>query len=62
MNKDEIIAAIELLSKRSKSQSYYQRLHNQLAALPTEELDIVLSELENENFKDIVDLILYLEG
>lgn len=59
MNKDEIIANIETLSK---SQGYYQRLHDQLAALPTEELDIVLSELENENFKDIVDLILYLEG
>ena len=59
MNKDEIIANIETLSK---SQGYYQGLYEQLAALPTEELDIVLSELENENFKDIVDLILYLEG
>lgn len=59
MNKDEIIAAIE---KLSKSQGYYQRLHDQLATMPTEELDIVLTELEDENFKDTVDLILYLEG
>lgn len=52
MNKEEIYDAIESLSH---SQGFYERLLNHLN-------DEILSELEAQNFKDVVDLVMYIEG
>ena len=52
MNKDEIRAAIMMLAK---SQGLYGRI---LEALTEEDYE----HLEAQNFKDIVDMVLYFEG
>lgn len=52
MNKKEILAAIQDLAK---SQGFYQRLLNNIN---DETLDI----LEKQNFKDVVDMVIWIEG
>lgn len=54
MNKAEILTAIKDLSH---SQGFYGRL---LEAI--EENDAILQQLEEQNFKDTVDMILWLEA
>ena len=54
MNKEEILKAVESLSH---SQGFYCRLYNAL-----QDNDEALEYLSNQNFKDVVDLILFLEG
>lgn len=58
LNKAEIFSAIQSLAK---SQGLYCRM---LAALEEDESrkETVLDELESKHFKDIVDLVLYIEG
>lgn len=54
MSKEEIYNAIESLSK---SQGFYCRVLQSVQENPE-----VLDKLEELKFKDIVDLVLYLEG
>lgn len=58
MNRKEILNAI---SNLSSSQGFYGRLYEQLTN-ESEDSERFLSELEAQNFKDSVDLILYLES
>lgn len=53
MSKDEILLTVKSLGM---SQGFYGRLYLELV-----ENDDLLLELERQNFKDSVDLILYLE-
>ena len=54
MNKDEILEAI---SNLASSQRFYKRLYEHILDDPE-----YLNYLESMHFKDIVDLVLYLEG
>lgn len=58
MKKEEILETIRFLAK---SQGFYGRL---LTTLTSDEPDAVayLSYLEEQNFKDAVDLVLFLES
>lgn len=58
MNKEEIFETIKSLAS---SQGFYTRLYQYLSDESSESED-VLNMLEEKNFKDAVDLILYLEG
>lgn len=58
MNKQEILNSIKSLAS---SQGFYGRLYEQLTD-ESEDSERFLSELEAQNFKDSVDLILYLES
>ena len=53
MKKDDILKSIESLSY---SQGFYGRVLNCIEENPE-----ILNELENQNFKDVVDMVLYLE-
>lgn len=53
MNKEEILNSVKSLAK---SQGFYGRLYEQLY-----DNDEALEFLEKQNFKDIVDMILFLE-
>ncbi len=53
MKKDDILKSIESLSN---SQGFYCRVLNAVKENP-----LILDELEEQNFKDVVDLVLYLE-
>lgn len=56
MNKQEILEAIKNLSS---GQGFYERLYEKLS---DDSIESLLEELENQNFKDTIDLILYLES
>ena len=56
MNKDLIINAIKTLSG---SKGFYGRLYDYIKS---EEGEPYLQELVNQNFKDVVDLIMYVEN
>lgn len=53
MNREQILSAIRELAK---SQGFYGRLLCQI-----EETPAILDELENRNFKDVVDMVMYIE-
>ena len=53
MNKEEILNTIKSLAS---SQGFYSRLYNEL-----ESNENCLNFLEEQNFKDPIDLILFLE-
>lgn len=55
MNREEIINSIKDLAK---CQGFYSRLYDYILTDNSEEF---ISELESQNFKDTIDLILYLE-
>lgn len=57
MNRQEILQAIKDLSK---SQGYYQRLYD-IILDGGNEVENFLNHLEEKNFSDSVDLIMYLE-
>lgn len=58
MNKKEIL---EMVKSLASSQGFYTRLYQYLSE-GSEESEEYLDMLEEKNFKDSVDLILYLEG
>ena len=57
MNKNEILTAIYELSK---SQGFYGRLYQSI--MKSNEKENILQYLENQNFTDAIDLILFLES
>lgn len=54
MNKEQILNAVETLSR---SQGFYCSLYERL-----KEDDDLLTKLSEYKFKDIVDLVLFIEG
>ena len=56
MKKLEILATIKMLAK---SQGLYGRLYEQITT--AENKDEILQELENQNFKDALDLVFFFE-
>ena len=59
MKRAEIIGVIESLAKQ---QGFYGRLLRGLSALNEDEREAVLADLEAQQFKDAVDLVLFLEA
>lgn len=58
MSKQEILDNILMLSR---SQGSYGRLYEQLTA-GTEESEEALNMLKSQNFGDVVDMVLFIEG
>jgi hypothetical protein len=58
MNREQILEAIRDLAK---SQGFYGRFLYNIENDP-EGAERVLDNLEAQNFKDVIDLVLYLEG
>ena len=58
MNRQEILDAIKFLAP---SQGSYKRLYDILSDKSSESEEF-LDKLESLNFKDTVDLVMYLEG
>ena len=56
MKANEILETIKMLAK---SQGFYGRLLNSIET--SEERENILAELESENFKDPVDLVMFFE-
>lgn len=59
MSHDEILENIKLLAK---SQGYYARLLETLGIIDQENYNDILNHLENQNFRDVVDLVMYFES
>ena len=59
MKRDEILATIKDLAQ---SQGMYGRLLSDLENMPQEMYNTIMADLEAQNFKDSVDLVLYIEG
>ena len=59
MKREEIMETIKSLAS---SQGLYSRLYRDLMALDEEKYNEVMTELESQNFKDAVDLIMFIEG
>lgn len=58
MNREEILNTIRMLAK---SQGLYGRLLRDIENAPEDVREEYLSKLERQNFKEPVDLVLYLE-
>ena len=58
MKREEIMETIKTLAS---SQGLYSRLYRDLMELDEEKYNEVMTELESQNFKDGVDLIMYIE-
>lgn len=58
MKRNEILEVIKMLAA---SQGFYGRLYNTIMSLDIENFELVMSELEEQNFKTSLDLVLYLE-
>jgi len=62
LDRDDIIKGIKTLAQ---SQGFYGRVLNDLLKMKQnnpEEYNRIMTELENEKFKDIVDFVLYIES
>ena len=59
MTFNQIIDGIEDLAR---SQGFYGRLLDAIFTLPEEDLERLAVEWEAQNFQDMVDFILYIEG
>lgn len=59
MKMEEIMKLIEMLAK---SNGFYGRLLNQIAELPEHVYNELKKEWEEQNFKDDIEFILWLEG
>lgn len=59
MKRDQILAAFRSLAL---SQGFYGRLLNQIESVDEEAREAFLSDLESRNFKDVVDLVMWIEG
>jgi hypothetical protein len=53
---------IEVIKDLAKSQGFYGRLLNDIENMSDGEFAYFKEVLEEQNFKDAVDLIIYLEG
>ena len=58
MNKEQILDAIRSLAA---SQGRYERLYNALTN-GTEQADVFLATMEEQNFGDVVDMVMWLES
>lgn len=58
MKREEIMETIKSLAS---SQGLYSRLYRDLMELDEDEYDEVMTELESQNFKDGVDLVMFIE-
>lgn len=58
MKRNEILTEIKMLAT---SQGFYTRLYNTIMSLDIEDFELVMNELEEQNFKTSLDLVLYLE-
>jgi hypothetical protein len=58
MNREQIIDSFRILAR---SQGSYGRILNHLDNISDDERDDILSNLEKQNFKDIVDLVMFIE-
>lgn len=58
MKRDEILETIKSLAQSQGSYSMLSDLEN----MPKELYNTVMADLEAQNFKDAVDLIMYIEG
>lgn len=52
----------KIMRSLAMSQGLYGRILNNINSLSEEEQENVWSELESQNFKDAVDLVMYIEG
>lgn len=62
MNRLEIMETFAMLAR---SQGSYTRMYNALREMEADQpddYDQLMTQLEEENFKDAVDLIMYVEG
>ena len=59
MKREEIMETIKSLAG---SQGFYGRLYRDLMELDEDEYDEVMTELESQNFKDGVDLVMFIES
>lgn len=59
MKREEIMETIKTLAS---SQGLYSRLYRDLMELDEDKYNEVMTELESQNFKDAVDLIMFIEG
>ena len=59
MEREEIMEKIKSLAS---SQGLYGRLYRDLMELDEDEYEQVMLELESQNFKDEVDLVMFIEG
>lgn len=58
MNRGQILSEIKALSK---CQGFYGRLLSYINSLDESEYESLMSELESQNFKDSIDIVLYFE-
>ena len=59
MEREEIMEKIKSLAS---SQGLYGRLYRDLMELDEDEYDEVMTKLESQNFKDGVDLVMFIES
>lgn len=59
MDRNEIMRVIAELAM---CQGFYSGLYINLKSLSAEQYDAVMSELEAQNFADVVDMVMYLES
>ena len=59
MNREQILDAFRSLAR---SQGFYGRLLEQIDSVDEETREAFLSDLENRNFRDVVDLVMWIEG
>lgn len=59
MNREQILDAFRSLAR---SQGFYGRLLEQIDSVDEETRDAFLTDLENRNFRDVVDLVMWIEG
>ena len=59
MKKEEIMNSIKMLANQ---QGFYSRILNALEKMSETERDDILQSLEEQNFQDVVDMIIYFES
>lgn len=59
MNREQILSTFRSLAH---SQGFYGRLLEQIDSVDEETREAFLSDLESRNFKDAVDLVMWIEG
>jgi hypothetical protein len=59
MNREQILDAFRSLAR---SQGFYGRLLEQIDSVDEETREAFLSDLESRNFRDVVDLVMWIEG
>lgn len=59
MNREDIMNAIRTLAQ---SQGMYSRLLSELQALSEESFDAVMTDLENQHFGSVVDMVMWIEN